>query len=79
MRNGICPKCNSKAVYATNAYDEHFVLPKNEKDAFVGKLVKSEIISSERYVCAACGYFERYVSNREFLNAVTQSASWIKV
>ncbi len=79
MRNGICPKCNSNTVYATNAYDENFVLPQSQKDAWVGKYVNNQVVPSERYVCVNCGYYERYVGNREFLEQITKSNSWIKV
>jgi hypothetical protein len=79
MKDGICPKCSSRTVYATNSHDENFMLPKNEKETWAGKYVNSEIIPSERYVCVNCGYFERYVADREFLEQITKSASWIKV
>lgn len=75
MRNGICPKCNAKAVYATNNVDNDFRLPIS---GFLG-MTELKLVNSERYVCVNCGYFERYVSNREILNEITSSEFWIKV
>lgn len=79
MRNGICPKCNSDTVYATNAADSNFTLPKSAHNVIIGTAVAAERVASERYVCVRCGYFETYVASREFLNFIQTSPVWIKV
>ncbi len=76
MRTGICPKCKANAVYATNTRDNNFMLPTS---SLLGMATVAQVVSSERYVCVNCGYFERYVSDRELLNAITSSSVWIKV
>lgn len=76
MRNGICPKCNANAIYATNTRDTNFMLPTS---SLLGMATVAEVVNSERYVCVNCGYFERYVSNREVLNTISTSSVWIKV
>jgi hypothetical protein len=79
MRNGVCPKCNSNSVYATNAADGNFTLPTVTHDALIATAVSVQRVSSERYVCTACGYFETYVASREFLDFIPTSSVWIKV
>ncbi len=76
MRRGICPKCNANAVYATNTRDGDFMLPTS---SLLGMATVAGIVSSERYVCVNCGYFERYVSDREVLKTIQTSSVWIKV
>lgn len=79
MRRGICPKCNSKTVYATNAPDSEFRLPRSMQNILIGTAAVQSRVACERYVCVNCGYFETYVSDREFLNLVPTSGAWIKV
>lgn len=79
MKRGICPKGNSKTVYATNIQDYEFSLPKDVKKHFIGESVGSKSVNCERYVCVTCGYFEIYVADRDFLNFLTTSSIWIKV
>jgi hypothetical protein len=79
MRRGICPKCDSKTVYATNIQDLEFSLPKFVSKGIVGKSISAEKVDCERYVCITCGYFEMYVADRDFLNFLPTSDIWIKV
>lgn len=54
MKNGTCPKCNSKEI---------LVFSQDGKEKFVDceKLgaLRGEIVTT-RYVCCDCGYTERY-------------------
>jgi predicted nucleic-acid-binding Zn-ribbon protein len=79
MRSGICPKCRADSVYATNLTDHNFLLPTGEKNILISKVLINEVIQTERYVCANCGYFETYVANRQFLQGIADSPAWIKV
>ncbi len=79
MRGGICPKCRAAAVYATNALDSDFTLPMSESQTFIGKATSNEKVSTERYVCVECGYFETYVADRGLLGRIATSNAWIKV
>lgn len=76
MRSGICPKCKSETVFATNVRDPNFMLPSNAK---VFGMNSVNEVASIRYVCVSCGYYERYVQSRDVLNAIPSSAAWIKV
>ena len=70
MKNGICIKCSTSAVYRKE-YELHAV-------TLNGKAVRSE-----SYVCTNCGYFETYVLERDALNNVVARAQklgdWKKV
>jgi hypothetical protein len=79
MRRGICPKCNSNTVYATDAPDSDFKLPRSMANILIATAAVQSRVACERYVCVSCGYYETYVSDREFLNIVPSSQAWIKV
>ena len=73
MKSGQCPKCNSLTVYK-----------KPEGIAFGDgrniKVYTSAVtmpVPAEDYICTTCGYFERYINDREKLDSVAQN--WEKV
>jgi len=73
MKSGQCPKCNNPTVYK-----------KTEGIAFGDgrniKVYTSAVtmpVPTEDYVCTTCGYFERYVMDKEKLQAVTET--WEKI
>ncbi len=64
MKKGTCPKCNSSNVYfKSNALD---------KVTLDGKGVEYA-----DYVCADCGYFETYITDREALSKIPVRAEKI--
>jgi len=69
MKSGQCPKCNTTTVYK-----------KSEGIAFGDgrniKVYTSAVtipVPSEDYVCTNCGYFERYIMDRDKLDSVAQN------
>ena len=73
MKSGQCPKCNNATVYK-----------KSEGIAFGDgrniKVYTSAVtipVPAEDYVCATCGYFERYITDEDKLGSVAQN--WEKV
>ncbi|HNU06585.1 MAG TPA: hypothetical protein PKO33_02385 [Pyrinomonadaceae bacterium] len=51
----------------------------SESQTFIGKATSNEKVSTERYVCVECGYFETYVADRGLLGRIATSNAWIKV
>jgi hypothetical protein len=73
MKSGKCPKCGSTNVYKeTNG----IYIPK-----MLGTFVRTDSgnmgSSSEDYVCTDCGYYERYIADRDKLKQVAKV--WKKV
>ena len=72
MKKGQCPKCHSQEVYV--GID---VLPKS--GPFGSNSIPVSIMSIaalDNYVCAQCGYLERYVADSEKLKEI--SKKWKK-
>lgn len=57
MKNGICPKCNSANVYFK---------PDELREVRL-HLKKVECVD---YVCADCGYFETYITDKDALGRI---------
>jgi predicted nucleic-acid-binding Zn-ribbon protein len=75
MKDGKCPKCNSTRVY-TKQQGISF------GDGGVYVYISSEWASKpvkqvDHYVCADCGYYESYISDKAKLEAVAKD--WTKV
>lgn len=70
MRNGLCPKCGSKNIFT-------------KKDGI--NFGSFEVITAffvtysptNDYICVDCGYFERYVNDKNKLFEVSQK--WTRV
>ena len=70
MRDGQCPKCNSKTVYSKQGG-----VGSTHIHVYTGILsVPVEILS---FVCTTCGYFENYIADENKLADVAQK--WDKV
>lgn len=56
MRRGVCPKCGGE-VFATRDNQHIENSPINDRN----------LIAMKIFACAACGYLEQYIQNREDL------------
>ncbi len=63
MMDGVCPKCGSNEIYTDST-----ILGKrngyglNQVAAHAGFLAP-HLVEYDNYLCAQCGYLERYVTN----------------
>ena len=66
MRNGVCPKCQSKEIYNGTK-----ISPKsgwnNSNTIPVGELKTAAL---DNYVCGSCGYVESYVAKEKDLTVI---------
>lgn len=67
MMSGICPKCHAATVYFREA-----VRSPSEMLTLSGEFV-SKATAPDVYVCASCGYVERYVSAPEDLQTIRET------
>lgn len=73
MKQGKCPKCGSEEIYSGEE-----VLPKS--GPFGSNSIPVSIVSIaalDNYVCADCGYLERYVAETVKLKEI--SKKWVKM
>jgi DNA-directed RNA polymerase subunit RPC12/RpoP len=76
MKNGICPKCNSKTVHTIRkgisfgTSNQFFVRISSE-------MFSKSLMEVDDYICTTCGYFETYIEDRAKLDAVAKD--WKKV
>mgnify|MGYP000140308704 FL=1 len=70
MKNGKCPKCGSDAVYCG---DEIPLIAGPFGSTSIPVSLVS-IASLDNYVCADCGYLERYLAEKDKLEEI--SAKW---
>ncbi len=83
MRNGICPKCESGAIY--HAHQNGFYPASNHKYGL--RVIEGEgwnasivVINLQHYVCRDCGFFETYASTDDPAFAKIESSSnWKKL
>jgi len=75
MKDGLCPKCNSRTVYKGEAYKG--VVLSSQFTVFTGgiHLPPTPYVS---YICTTCGYFEIYVTDQKRLAEVSNSSHWTK-
>jgi hypothetical protein len=70
MKKGTCVKCSSSEVYV------------KEYELYVITL-DGRRVANESYVCANCGYFETYITDRDALGKMVARAQklgdWKKV
>jgi predicted nucleic-acid-binding Zn-ribbon protein len=85
MRSGTCPKCQSNAVFFSDA--EGLQAPiKASSGALLlniykdGKWVPAiTLLTVDVYVCQNCGYLETYAHEPEKLEKLTESSNWRRV
>lgn len=70
MRNGLCPKCGSKNIF-TQKNGINFGSFEVNTGFFV------TFSPTDDYICADCGYFERYIDDKKKLAEVAQK--WARV
>lgn len=64
MKTGICPKCSAREVYAVTS-----------SDSIPARSIRPATLS--QFVCASCGFVERYVQDAELLPKIKQAAQKI--
>jgi hypothetical protein len=75
MKNGICPKCGSTAVF--HGPSGSVATGWSYKDAALLPLTMMRGAGLTNYVCTDCGYLERYVDAAADLTAIAEN--WDKV
>ena len=73
MKTGVCPKCNSTAVYS----GVDIPLKKGPFGSNAIPLSMTSIAALDNYVCADCGYVESYIGESEKLKEV--QSKWLRV
>ena len=63
MKDGICPKCESKEIYVVDGSRTGVTIP-------IGMLSTSAFVAM--YVCVKCGYVEFYVEDQSDLQRIAQ-------
>ena len=62
MKNGICPKCETREVHFVKRMEDDTSIP-------ISWLVKAEL---GYYVCTKCGYTELFVQNEQLLPKIAE-------
>lgn len=77
MRDGICPKCNSKEIcsdaelsWRSNSYGLNQVVIR-------GQFFNAVLVKYDNYLCTDCGYMERYIDNTSERQLVKEN--WSKL
>ena len=73
MKTGVCPKCNSTAVYS----GVDIPLKKGPFGSNAIPLSMTSIAALDNYVCADCGYVESYIGESEKLKEIQRK--WVRV
>ena len=73
MKSGICPKCQSESVYS----GADIPLKKGPFGSNTIPISITLLAAVDNYVCAQCGYVERYISEEAKLEAIVKK--WRKV
>jgi predicted nucleic-acid-binding Zn-ribbon protein len=71
MKNGTCPKCNSKEVYRGKSY------PHQREMITLSGTVLVKAVPPDRYACVSCGYVEFYLASDEQCQQIREE--WEKV
>lgn len=69
MQKGICPKCDAKEVY----------LSTTETHGVQIRTTWTDIVFTELYICADCGFLEFYVQHKTDLENVRKKFKKVKV
>ncbi len=64
MKSGKCPKCGSTSIYT-------------QQNELQETRVSGRLQVVDDYVCATCGYFETYLTDKDTLRKITER--WKKV
>ena len=79
MKNGQCPKCNSREVYASDngaGIGDGFSIHVRDGDGM------KPTRQWQTFLCAACGYYENYLLDEARITRIVddpQQAGWKKV
>ena len=79
MKDGQCPKCNSREVYSSNrgaGIGDRFSIHVRDGDSM------SPTREWQTYLCAACGYYENYLLDEVKIARIVddpQKAGWKKL
>lgn len=85
MQNGICPKCDAKTIYFSNARgsqagiytgDGQLLLNIYKDNRFIPSI---DYLEMDSYVCRTCGYLEMFVRDKEKLLKLDDCSNWHKV
>jgi predicted nucleic-acid-binding Zn-ribbon protein len=67
MKNGKCPKCGSNKVFT-----KQDGITSGDGGLGVCTSFWTTASTSKDYICTNCGYFERYIDDKEKLEVVSQ-------
>lgn len=85
MQNGICPKCDSKEVYCSDASGIQHGLSINRSSPLVQIFKENKwipdvsMLELNYYLCRSCRYFEMYVRDIDQLSKLGDCTNWRKV
>jgi predicted nucleic-acid-binding Zn-ribbon protein len=68
MKNGNCPKCGSSNVY----HETNGIYVPNTLGTFIRTADGNVGSRTDDYICADCGYIERYVADEHKLKEVAK-------
>jgi predicted nucleic-acid-binding Zn-ribbon protein len=68
MKNGNCPKCGSSNVY----HETNGIYVPNTLGTFIRTADGNVGSRTDDYICADCGYIERYVADEHKLKEVAR-------
>jgi predicted nucleic-acid-binding Zn-ribbon protein len=68
MKNGTCPKCDSSNVY----HEMNGIYVPNTLGTFIRTANGNVGSRTDDYICADCGYIERYVADEHKLKEVAK-------
>ena len=75
MRNGACPKCSSRSIYAARGglkYGTQGALVAHIEPGFKGIRATKQAEDIWQFMCADCGYLESYALDDETRDFVRQ-------
>lgn len=64
MRNGICPRCDSRRVHSGRD------VPVKSSSSNTIPIDFTHSVALDNYVCVACGYIESYISDLDALRRI---------
>jgi predicted nucleic-acid-binding Zn-ribbon protein len=76
MKNGICPKCQSREVYWHKGSEEHEQITVKEAAIPVFGAF-AQTTWPDKYLCTSCGYIEYYLTDAKAMQVVKEN--WEKV